>query len=216
MNKIAWQSLNYEFSENSDDEFDEDDLNDLFDDIDDDLDDDDEDEFDDGIEMMGHSHPNQGSQRIIVPVMKKIIQTPLGFFDISNQLNPFKNYELWIMHTNFNISNSILLKLSKIPGVELVKPYGRYRCVVGIGKLFSFREVRKTIESEFCKEELPKELSVAINECKQYKYWGVCMMPNGYIEKVVSESMTPSFEAVLVEFNEAKKMEALVFTHELH
>ena len=205
MNRIAWESLNYDFLEDEDDD-------DMLDDLDDFDEDEDEDDEDD---EFGFITENINNTRIIMPVMKKIVQTPLGYFDISNQLNPLKNYQLWIMHSNFNLSVNVLSVLSKLPGIELVKPYGRYRCIIGIGKLFSFREVRLLIEKTFCASVLPEALTKAIDECKQYKYWGVCMMPNGYIEKVHTESLTPSFEATLVEFKEAEKMEALVYTHDV-
>lgn len=73
-----------------------------------------------------------------------IIPVPENF---SEQLSLLTNYECWIGHTNFDITESIKDTIEKTKGVEILKVYSRYRFFIGIGKMFNFSEVRKQIES---------------------------------------------------------------------
>jgi len=64
------------------------------------------------------------------------------------------NFDCWIGHTNFDITKSVQNTLQKIPGIEILKVNSRYRFFIGIGKLFSSREVKKNIESELVTSEM--------------------------------------------------------------
>jgi hypothetical protein len=74
---------------------------------------------------------------------------------ITNQLiedvTMLSNFDCWIGHTNFDITPKIKDKLNQIPGIELLKICSRYRFFVGIGQMFDFKEVRKTIEQNLIK-----------------------------------------------------------------
>ncbi len=56
------------------------------------------------------------------------------------------NFECWMGHTNFNITEEVKEKLKKTTGVEVLKICSRYRFFVGIGKMFDFTEVRANID----------------------------------------------------------------------
>jgi hypothetical protein len=56
------------------------------------------------------------------------------------------NFDCWMGHTNFNITEEVLERLNKTAGVEVLKICSRYRFFVGIGKMFDFSEVRTDIE----------------------------------------------------------------------
>ena len=58
------------------------------------------------------------------------------------------NFECWVGHTNFDITNTIKEKLDKIQGIEVLKIWSRYRFFIGIGKMFDFTEVRNNIETD--------------------------------------------------------------------
>jgi len=60
-------------------------------------------------------------------------------------------FDCWIGHTNFDITPKVKDKLDKIPGVELLKICSRYRFFIGVGQMFDFKEVRKTIEEQIIK-----------------------------------------------------------------
>lgn len=67
---------------------------------------------------------------------------------IAEQIQLVSNFDCWIGHTNFNLTEDIKRKINKIEGVEILKIYSRYRFFIGIGKMFNFTEVRKNIEAE--------------------------------------------------------------------
>ena len=73
-----------------------------------------------------------------------VIPVPESFYE---QINLLTNYDCWIGHTNFDITESVKTKVEKTKGVEILKVYSRYRFFIGIGKMFNFSEVRKEIES---------------------------------------------------------------------
>lgn len=73
-----------------------------------------------------------------------VIPVPDSFYE---QINLLTNYDCWIGHTNFDITETIKNKIEKTNGVEILKIHSRYRFFIGIGKMFNFSEVRKEIES---------------------------------------------------------------------
>lgn len=73
-----------------------------------------------------------------------VIPVPDSFYE---QINLLTNYDCWIGHTNFDITESVKTKIEETKGVEILKVYSRYRFFIGVGKMFNFKEVRKEIES---------------------------------------------------------------------
>lgn len=73
-----------------------------------------------------------------------VVPVPESF---NEQLSLLTNYECWIGHTNFDITESIKSAVEKTNGVEILKICSRYRFFIGVGKMFNFSEVRKEIES---------------------------------------------------------------------
>ena len=68
-------------------------------------------------------------------------------------INLVANFDCWMGHTNFNITEKIKKKLNSAEGVEVLKVCSRYRFFVGIGKMFDFKEVRRNIEDNIIKGE---------------------------------------------------------------
>lgn len=62
------------------------------------------------------------------------------------------NFECWMGHTNFDITNKTKEMLDKVDGIEVLKICSRYRFFIGIGQMFSFAEVRQNIEKLLLKE----------------------------------------------------------------
>lgn len=62
------------------------------------------------------------------------------------------NFECWMGHTNFDITKQTKELLDKIDGIEILKICSRYRFFIGIGKMFTFAEVRQSIENVLLKE----------------------------------------------------------------
>jgi len=66
--------------------------------------------------------------------------------DISNEIQLTTSFDCWMAHTNFNVTNTIMDKLNKVNGVEVLKICSRYRFFIGVGRMFDFSDVRREIE----------------------------------------------------------------------
>ncbi len=71
--------------------------------------------------------------------------------ELINDLSMITNFDCWVGHTNFDITPSVMQSLDKARGVEILKICSRYRFFVGIGKMFDFKSVRKSIEEKILK-----------------------------------------------------------------
>jgi hypothetical protein len=80
----------------------------------------------------------------MIPITSKLIE----------DITLLANFDCWMAHTNFDITNKIKDKLNKIPGVEVLKICSRYRFFIGIGQMFDFKDVRHCIDKEIVKGEL--------------------------------------------------------------
>jgi len=78
--------------------------------------------------------PDQG--HFVIPINERLIEN----------ISLATNFDCWMGHTNFNITEEVTDRLSKTAGVEVLKICSRYRFFVGIGKMFDFSEVRIEIE----------------------------------------------------------------------
>jgi hypothetical protein len=56
------------------------------------------------------------------------------------------SFDCWLGHTNFDLTHGMKDTLNKVPGIEVLKIFSRYRFFVGIGEMFDFTEVRNDIE----------------------------------------------------------------------
>tara|TARA_B100001559_G_C16490852_1_gene618383 strand:- start:1081 stop:1506 length:426 start_codon:yes stop_codon:yes gene_type:complete len=76
--------------------------------------------------------------------------TNVSLFPVSPQLLEdmamLSNYECWVGHTNFDITEEMKEILNSIDGIEVMKVCSRYRFFIGIGQMFSFKNVRGDIE----------------------------------------------------------------------
>lgn len=88
--------------------------------------------------------PKQITKKSAMDISKILPITPEMIEDVS----VLANFECWIAHTNFDITNRIKTELNKIPGIEILKVLSRYRFFIGIGQMFDFQEVRSNIEKQ--------------------------------------------------------------------
>jgi hypothetical protein len=104
----------------------------------------DEDEIEDIEEEESIFNDNAGielNKPFILPVSQQLLE----------DVTMLSNYDCWIGHTNFDITPIIKEKLNRTPGIEVLKICSRYRFFIGIGNMFDFGDVRKTIEDELLK-----------------------------------------------------------------
>ncbi len=67
---------------------------------------------------------------------------------IFDELSMITNFDCWIGHTNFDITNDTKKILDNTEGVEVLKIFSRYRFFIGVGKMFKFQDVRNNIEKQ--------------------------------------------------------------------
>jgi len=79
---------------------------------------------------------------------------------MAEQIQLISNFDCWIGHTNFDITQNTKNIINKIEGVEVLKICSRYRFFIGIGRMFTFKQVRKDIEFQLITEgkEIEKDV----------------------------------------------------------
>ena len=68
--------------------------------------------------------------------------------DVLSDISMITNFDCWVGHANFDITPSVRETLDRVEGVELLKICSRYRFFIGIGKMFTFKSVRKDLEKQ--------------------------------------------------------------------
>jgi len=141
-----------------------------------------------------------------VPLAGKLINTPMGLFNIDDKYNPLRQFELRIGYTNFDITKDTAEIIEESPGVEAFAVLTRYRFIIGIGKLFTFETVRKSIESKL----LDKPLDVGLMEAskninKNKAYWALYQFPNGEVDTLETDSKDEYDEKVAL-YKEAETL----------
>ena len=81
----------------------------------------------------------------------QVIHTPFGVVSYDSKLKPSDRWDCWLGYTNFGITEDFQNKLKKIDGIDALRVMSRYTFCIGVGKLFTFTEVRRKIENEICK-----------------------------------------------------------------
>lgn len=131
--------------------------------IDDDEDEDEEDEDEDKEDVSFNEKPN--------------LPKPMFAIDFA---------DIWVMNTNFNITNSMIEKIDSIDGVEYVKPQTRYKCLIGFGKLFDIDIVKSAINRAFTEYGKYNRCSKALVLKKLKDEYGdnirILKMPNGFLK----------------------------------
>lgn len=60
---------------------------------------------------------------------------------IQSAMSLCQTFDCWLGHTNFDIDKEFFEQVNKVPGVEGLKLFSRYRFLIGIGKAFQARSV---------------------------------------------------------------------------
>ena len=111
------------------------------------------------------------------------------------------SFDCWVGHTNFDITPSVRDALEEIAGVEVLVILTRYRFFIGIGRMFSFRDVRVTIEKEVLSDgytyeeekidstdslELVEEIKKSLMDSN---HWAIFVFPNGEVDYISADSL---------------------------
>tara|TARA_R100000008_G_C3586369_1_gene172686 strand:+ start:1825 stop:2442 length:618 start_codon:yes stop_codon:yes gene_type:complete len=116
----------------------------------------------------------------------KLVTTPAGVFQMHDKMNVLNQFDCWMGHTNFDITQSVKDLIEKSDGVEMLIIISRYRFFIGVGQLFDFRNVRTNIESALIGEQLDDDTRESVTLIKEMisedKYWAIFVSPAGKIE----------------------------------
>lgn len=144
---------------------------------------------------------------MMIPFAGTVIETPLGIFNVDDELNPYKNFEFWLCHSNFDITKSVAETIIDTPGVEVFRPITRYRFLLGVGDLFPFQDVRASLQEKLCGTSVDINALVArVNELEILfsqqgsPEWVIYIYPTGKLEFAYLE---PD-ESNAVDYNEKK------------
>ena len=114
-----------------------------------------------------------------------LVTTPMGMFQLHDKMNIFNQFDCWMGYTNFEITHSVKDTLEKTEGVELLHIMTRYRFFLGVGKMFNFSDVRRSVETLLCEsviDEYSKESIGLIKEnISSDKYWAIFVTKTGEI-----------------------------------
>ena len=83
-----------------------------------------------------------------------MMQTPMGFVPINLYNSPTKEFNLWMMHCDFYITQEIKdIINNEVKGIESINIISPYRILIGIGMAFNEKKVKLNIENELNKDE---------------------------------------------------------------
>lgn len=124
----------------------------------------------------------------------KMMVGPFGAIPIGDHNIPSKNYNLFVLHTNFDIGVEEALAVREVNGVEICKVLTSYRLWVGIGKLFDANEVQGKIDDAI---KWPKGKQAAKQSNAVFsKYWikyetenGLCDIVTGLSKQEVENKL---------------------------
>jgi len=90
-------------------------------------------------------------------ISHNLLSTPFGLWKINDIMNPYRQFKLWMGHTNFTINKNVAHIIKSIPGVEVLSIITRYRFLIGVGEMFDIRDVRTAIEKSLqCSNTIKK------------------------------------------------------------
>lgn len=82
-------------------------------------------------------------QKMMIPISSKLIEDAVMI----------ASFDCWIGHTNFDITHETKKILDSIEGIEILRILSRYRFFIGVGKMFTFTDVRSSIEEKLLERE---------------------------------------------------------------
>jgi hypothetical protein len=134
----------------------------------------------------------------------RIVQTPHGFISLTEHSFASKHFDFWTLHYTHDITEKILNKVEKCPGVETINAMTRYRMRVGFNRpliqagAMDLNQIRKNIEQTilsideydslenledkllfFTEDVVEKVIEVKKNLSGD---WAIYIFPNGKIE----------------------------------
>lgn len=161
------------------------------------------------------------------PKPQPVINTHFGPIRVNDKYNPLRDFEFRMGHTNFVLTAKEVEKIKNVPGIDALKVLSPYRLLVGIGKLFSFTDVRTDIEKVLCNkkplsiqldmiedEGLRRNIEIGYKEFSEnYQYWAIYVYPNGKFYAIKSNKLGKEFLADFEQMKECKQLSEGLLLH---
>jgi hypothetical protein len=131
-----------------------------------------------------------------------VLSTPMGFIPLTEHNMPHSCFDLWVGHTNFNISQAVVRILENVPGVEILNVFSKYRFLVGFGRLFKsamvMYDIGQALGIKSDSYKFSDKLQSKINDVKQkltkYNFWAILITPNEQIYSIYSDHKNRQFQ----------------------
>lgn len=89
----------------------------------------------------------QNEVRVVRSKNIQMIATPMGMIPMNEHTASGKIFNLWVGHTNFNITPGVANTIEETDGVETLDIFTRYRFRISAGKAFTDSVVMRSINT---------------------------------------------------------------------
>ncbi len=127
---------------------------------------------------------------------------PMGVVPLAEHNSPSRTFNLWVGHTNFDVTKRLIQQIECLPGVEVLKVHSRYRFWLGIGKAFVPSEVKANIEKFVAEFDKPPEkpstsLDLICNTMRsRHKFWAVVVCKDNKLKLIGEETQQKVVDAI--------------------
>ena len=143
----------------------------------------------------------------------KILATPLGSVNLDGSEETSKLFNIWVAHTNFDLTPQHYAAIEHVAGVEALQPISRYRFQIAIGYQFNEEETKTGVEEallgslaadlkevlsvyQLSNPSLTKKLAQTLEDMVsgiKNKVWASYMTPGGEIKLVIGDKVDETF-----------------------
>lgn len=153
-----------------------------------------------------------------LPPQVRLTTSPFGVAPLNDPLNPRRQFNFCLGHTNFALTQENIATIAKVDGIETIL-FSRYRFIVAVAKLFDVQAVKLNIQTALCGQKishdsveditlptLKQQVVSIIAELEKYKLWAAYLLPNSKLYTIQSNNPTDkSFIAQLNQLQLAKQ-----------
>lgn len=151
-----------------------------------------------------------------------VMHTPFGMVSVVEDSMASTNFDFWVMHTNFDITDGLAYIIEQVPGVETLEVNTRYRARIGFPRSGLFRagevmnEIDKAIQNithtaqnqllvglEF--DTATKAMEARDGIEKKHEHWAIWIVPNGNLEILGSDTIDDQYRNKLQVLKQAQE-----------
>ncbi len=142
---------------------------------------------------------------------------PAGIIPLNELNSPGRTFNLWVGHTSFDLDRPTLARMAKVPGVEVLRVWTRYRFWLGVAKAFEEERVKNAVFVAARPIIPPPAATVAAVKpsvldgfrkhlAGKYRFWAVVEMPNGKLHPIGSDERATVEEQVAARKDVARQI----------